>query len=103
METNSIIKVSISTYGTVNLEAGWTSKEVSLPRQSATVEDVLHLVKLMDGRAVFDLIADKSGIRESYGIWLNGRVLSDRTALHTRLKNEDQIAIGSSIRAIGGG
>ena len=97
------IKVGISTYGSVNLETGWSYKEITLTQESATIEALLRSVELRDGRIIFDLVGDEGGIKDNYVIWLNGRVLDSHTALKMKITNEDQVIAGSFIRAIGGG
>lgn len=59
-------KMSISTYGSVNKEAGWNSQEVKAEKEKITIEDVLRSSELKDGRALFDLIAEGNRIKENY-------------------------------------
>ncbi len=98
-----MVQVSVSTYGNVNKEAGWNSKEVTIEQERATVEDVLKSVKLGDGRALFDLVGDAGQIKDEYMIWLNGVILRDPKDLQREVKNEDEIVAGDFVEAIGGG
>ena len=70
-----MIKVTISAYGSVKKEVGWSSHEVELEKEKGQIEDALKSAKLQDGRTLFDLVANENGIREKYSILLNGRLL----------------------------
>ena len=49
-----MIKVNVRTYGIVNKEAGWDSKEVKLEQAIVTAEDILRSISLRYGGALFD-------------------------------------------------
>ncbi len=98
-----MVKVSISTYGSVNKEAGWDCKEFRLEQAMVTVEDVLRSAKLEDGKTLFDLVADKRGLKEDYTILLNGRPLQSPKDLRREIKGEDLITAMGILYPIGGG
>jgi len=53
-----VVKVNISTYGSVSKEAGWSYKEVRLEKVGAMVKDALKAAELRDGKTLLDLVAD---------------------------------------------
>ena len=99
----TIVKASINTYGSVNKEAGWNRKEVTLRQTRASVEDVLRSAELGDGRPLFDLVADASGLKKNYTIVLNGRPLWNHEDLGVEIKSGDQVAALDILYPIGGG
>ena len=98
-----MIKVSVSTYGRVNKEAGWDCKEFKLEQARVTVEDVLRSAKVEDGRTLFDLVADERGVKEDYTILLNDRTLRSHEYLRREIKDEGLVMALGIIEAIGGG
>ncbi len=98
-----MVNVSISTFGSVNKEVGWSCKELSLAQEGVTVEDVLKSVRLRDGRILFDLVGDESGIKDNYTILLNGRPLWNPKDLKTEVRSEDLVTAMDILQAIGGG
>lgn len=98
-----MIKVNVRTYGIVNKEAGWDSKEVKLEQARVTAEDILRSVALQYGGALFDLVADERGVKEDYTVLLNDSTLRSAEDLKREIKDEDQIMALGIIEAIGGG
>ena len=98
-----MIKVNVSTYGSVNKEVGWSSKEVKLEQAKVTVEDVLKSAELGGGRTLFDLVADEWGVKEDYTILLNGHPLWSPKDLKREIKDADLITAMGILYPIGGG
>ena len=98
-----MVKVSISTYGSVNKETGWNCKEVKLQQARVTVEDVLRSAELGGGRTLFDLVGRESGIKDGYTILLNERPLWNPDDLRIEIKNGDQVAALDILYPIDGG
>ncbi len=98
-----MIKVNVRTYGIVNKEAGWDSKEVKLEQAIVTVEDILRSVSLQYGGALFDLVADEQGVKEDFTVLLNDSTLRSTEDLKREIKDEDQITALGILEAIGGG
>ena len=98
-----MVKVNVTTYGSVNKEAGWSCQEVELEQERVTIEDVLRSAELGDGRSLFDLVADESGIKERYTILLNGRPLWNPRDLKVEITGRDQVTALDILYALGGG
>ena len=98
-----MVKVHISTYGSVNEEAGWDSKEIKLEQARVTVEDVLRAVELGGGKTLLNLVADESGVKDSYTILLNGRPLWNPKDLKREIKDEDLVTAMDILYPVGGG
>ncbi len=98
-----MVKVSLTTYGSVNKDAGWNSKEARLEKERVTIEDVLRSAELDDGGTLFDLVAEENGIKESYAIFLSGRLLWNPVDLKMEIKSGDQLAILDFPFIAGGG
>ncbi len=96
-------KVNVSTYGSVNKEAGWDCQEVKLEQTKVTAEDVLRSAALGNGKALFDLVAAEGGVKEDYTVLLNGRPLKSHEDLQRELKDEDLITAMGILYPIGGG
>lgn len=91
-------------YGSVHREAGWGShKELVLRQEKPTVGDVLMSVKLKDGRALFDLVADEAGIKAAYSVMLNGLFLQGPKDLAREIRDHDSVTALDFFRmSIGG-
>jgi len=87
-----MIRVSINTYGSINKEAGWSSKEIKLEQDRVMLEDVLRAVKLGKERTISDLVADE-----------NGCPLWNPKNLKSNIENEDVVTAMDILTAIGGG
>ena len=98
-----MVKVIISTYGSVNKEAGWDCKEIKLEQARVTVGDVLRSAELGGGRTLFDLVGHESGIKDGYTILLNERPLWNSDDLGIEIKSEDQVAALDILYPIDGG
>ncbi len=98
-----MVKASINTYGSVNKEVGWSSKEVKLEQERVTIEDVLRSAELGDGKTLFNLVADESGIKESYMIMINGRPLQNAKELKMEIKSGDAVTAMDFVLLAGGG
>ena len=98
-----MIKVTVTTYGNVHKEAGWHSREVTVEQMKATVEDVLKLALLEDGRTLFDIVSDNGGIKQDSSILLNGRPLWNPKDLKTEIKSGDLITATGILEPLGGG
>ncbi|MFC2047480.1 hypothetical protein ACFLTK_04325 [Chloroflexota bacterium] len=98
-----MIKVSISTYGSVNKKSGWHLKELTLKQAKATVDDVLKSTSLEDGTVMFDIVADNDGVKKDYSILLNGRPLWNPKDLKSEIKSGDLITATGILEMLGGG
>lgn len=98
-----MIKVNISTYGSVNKEVGWHFKEVTIEQAKMTVENVLKSMELGDGRTLFDLVGEEGKIKSSYIILLNGRPLWDSEGLKIEITSGDLVTAMDVIEVMGGG
>ncbi len=98
-----MIKINIHTYGSVNTEVGWDTREINLDQRLITIEDVLKLVKSEDGRVLFDLVCEEGRIKESHMMMLNGRPLRNPDALTMAIKDKDTVTVLDSVRLAAGG
>ena len=98
-----MVKVKVTTYGSVNEELGCNCIEVKLEQARVTVEDALRAAELVDGRTLFDLVADDTGVKEGYTILLNGRPLWNPEDLKRNIGSEDVVTAMDVLSAIGGG
>ena len=98
-----MVKVRITTYGTLNKRVAWNSHEVTLEQETVTVEDVLRSAELGDGTTLFDLVAYEDGISNNHTILLNGRPLWQSKDLKMTIKEGDEISALDILFAIGGG
>jgi len=98
-----MVKVIISTFGSVNKNAGWNSQEVQLEKEGVTIEDVLSSAELEDGRTLFDLVAEGSRLKESYAIFLSGLLLLHPVDLKMGIESGDTLAILDFPFILGGG
>ena len=98
-----MVKVIINAYGSTNQEAGWGSQEVGLEKEDATIADALKSAKLKDGRTLFDLVAQGNKLKESYAIFLSGRLLWHPVDLRTEIKSGDRMVILDYPFTLGGG
>jgi len=80
-------KMSISTYGSVNKEAGWNSQEVKAEKEKITIEDVLRSAELKDGRTLFDLIAEGNRIKENYAQVTNSQDVQSKKIVDIPLRS----------------
>ena len=99
----TVVKVIINTYGTVNKDAGWNSQEVKLEKEKVTIEDALRSAGLEDERTLFDLVAEENRLKESYAIFLTGRLLWNPVDLKMEIKSGDQLDILDFPFVAGGG
>ncbi len=98
-----MVKLRVTTYGSVNKELGCNCIEVELEQARVTVEDALRSVELGDGSTLFDLVADESGIKDGYTILLNGLPLWNPEDLKGKIESEDVVTAMDILSAIGGG
>ena len=99
-----MVKVRVSTFGSVSSEAGWGRyKELHLAQETATVEDALKSARLKDGRCLFDLVIDNSNIKGTYSVLLNGMNLLDQRDLRRELKDNDVVTVLDYFRTPIGG
>lgn len=98
-----MVKVKITSYGNVNKELGCDCIQVELEQERVTVEDALRAAELGDGRNLFDLVADDTGVKDGYTILLNGRSLWNPEDLKRNIGSEDVVTAMDVLSAIGGG
>ena len=77
--------------------------DIHLDKSHVTVEDVLHAVKLKDGRTMFELIADENGVKKGYTILLDGLPLWDSKDIKREISHQADITILDVLHFIGGG
>lgn len=79
------------------------SREVTLEKEKATVEDVLRAVKLKNGSTLFDLIVAENGVKESHVVFLSGQQLQGSMNLGMPIKHNDQFHIMDAPGKVHGG
>ncbi len=85
-------RIRVETYAGVNQKVGWNEMEIEL--ESGTVEDVLKLAKINNGISTFDLVADGSGLKSEYSVYLNGCDIGRLEAgLKTKVSDKDRIVV----------
>ncbi len=98
-----MVKAIINTYGNANKEAGWNSQEIQLGKESATIADVIGAAKLADGKTLSDLIVEGDWLKDSYAIFLSGRLLSHPVDLKMEINDGAELLILDFPFILGGG
>jgi sulfur carrier protein ThiS len=97
------MRVKINTYGTIHQVAGWGTKEVEFEKTKLTIKDILNSIVLADGSTIFNLIADKNGIKKEYIILLNGIPLWESKGLEKEISDNVDITTMDILYPVGGG
>ena len=97
------MKVNIHLYGNANKEAGWNSQAFELEAPHSRIIDAFQSAKLPDGRTLADLVASDDWLKDSYAIFVSGRLLNHPTDLRMEIKDGDELLILDFPFTLGGG
>jgi hypothetical protein len=96
-----MIRVRVTTYGSVGWLAGWSSGEIEV--EQATGAGVLGALETRGGGSLLDLLAEGGMVKPTYNLLLNGINLENAEGLQTMVIDEDRIAALDVIRLSSGG
>jgi hypothetical protein len=98
-----MINVKLTISGGLNQDFGWKCKELSVEKERISVDEVLKLVILPDGKTLFDLIREELKIKGNYMISLNGSLLGHLEGLKKEITGNDNVANIDIVTMLNGG
>ncbi|MBI4318620.1 MAG: hypothetical protein HY675_09025 [Chloroflexi bacterium] len=97
------MKVTITALQSVRRALGWSSQELEF--SGRTLAELLACVQTEDGRSLYEVLVDESGISQKYALLVNGSPvpIGNGKALQAELADGDQVVAMALIRVVRGG